>query len=146
MELLRNLFEGYPNLWGGGVAHSVLILSLVITFGIMLGKLKVAGISLGVTWILFVGIVFGHFDMNLDEHLLHFLKEFGLILIVYSIGLQVGPGFFSAFQKERPSAGFPMSMGSSASSFGTMGEVSIRMRRVRSLTGSTVNVSCGLLS
>ena len=99
MELLRNLFEGYPNLWGGGVAHSVLILSLVITFGIMLGKLKVAGISLGVTWILFVGIVFGHFDMNLDEHLLHFLKEFGLILFVYSIGLQVGPGFFSAFKK-----------------------------------------------
>ncbi len=65
----------------------------------MLGKLKVAGISLGVTWILFVGIVFGHFDMNLDEHLLHFLKEFGLILFVYSIGLQVGPGFFSAFKK-----------------------------------------------
>ena len=99
MELLRNLFEGYPNLWGGGVAHSVLILSLVIAFGIMLGKIKVAGISLGVTWILFVGIVFGHFDLNLDEHLLHFLKEFGLILFVYSIGLQVGPGFFSAFKK-----------------------------------------------
>ena len=98
MELLRNLFEGYPNLWGGG-AHSVLILSLVIAFGIMLGKIKVAGISLGVTWILFVGIVFGHFDLNLDEHLLHFLKEFGLILFVYSIGLQVGPGFFSAFKK-----------------------------------------------
>lgn len=99
MELLRNLFEGYPNLWGGGVAHSVLILSLVIAFGTMLGKIKVAGISLGVTWILFVGIVFGHFDLNLDEHLLHFLKEFGLILFVYSIGLQVGPGFFSAFKK-----------------------------------------------
>ncbi len=99
MELLRNLFEGYPNLWGGGVAHSVLILSLVIAFGIMLGKVKVGGISLGVTWILFVGIVFGHFNLNLDEHLLHFLKEFGLILFVYSIGLQVGPGFFSAFKK-----------------------------------------------
>ena len=99
MELLRNLFEGYPNLWGGGVAHSVLILSLVIAFGIMLGKIKVAGISLGVTWILFVGIVFGHFNQILDEHLLHFLKEFGLILFVYSIGLQVGPGFFSAFKK-----------------------------------------------
>lgn len=99
MELLRNLFEGYPNLWGGGVAHSVLILSLVIAFGIMLGKIKIAGISLGVTWILFVGIVFGHFNLNLDEHLLHFLKEFGLILFVYSIGLQVGPGFFSAFKK-----------------------------------------------
>lgn len=64
-----------------------------------LGKVKVAGVSLGITWILFVGIIFGHFNMNLDEHLLHFLKEFGLILFVYSIGLQVGPGFFSAFKK-----------------------------------------------
>ena len=67
MELLKNLFEGYPNLWGGGVAHSVLILSLVIAFGIMLGKIKISGISLGVTWILFVGIVFGHFNLNLNE-------------------------------------------------------------------------------
>ena len=99
MELLKNLFEGYPDLWGGGVAHSVLILSLVIAFGIMLAKIKVAGVSLGIRWILFVGIVFGHFDMTLNEHLLHFMKEFGLILFVYSIGLQVGPGFFSAFKK-----------------------------------------------
>lgn len=99
MELLKNLFEGYPDLWGGGVAHSVLILSLVIAFDIMLAKIKVAGVSLGITWILFVGIVFGHFDMTLNEHLLHFMKEFGLILFVYSIGLQVGPGFFSAFKK-----------------------------------------------
>ena len=99
MELIENLFMGYPNLWGGGVAHSVLILSLVITIGIALGKIKVAGVSLGITWILFVGIVFGHFNMNLDEHLLHFLKEFGLILFVYSIGLQVGPGFFSSFKR-----------------------------------------------
>ena len=106
MELLRNLFEGFPNLWGDGVAHSVLILSLVIACGIILGKIKVAGISLGVTWILFVGIVFGHFNLNLDEHLLHFLKEFGLILFVYSIGLQVGPGFFSAFKK----GGFTLNM------------------------------------
>lgn len=106
MELLRNLFEGYPNLWGGGVAHSVLILSLVIAFGIILAKIKIAGISLGITWILFVGIVFGHFNLSLDEHLLHFLKEFGLILFVYSIGLQVGPGFFSAFKK----GGFTLNM------------------------------------
>jgi putative transport protein len=106
MELLRNLFEGYPNLWGGGVAHSVLILSLVIALGITLSKIKIAGVSLGVTWILFVGIVFGHFNLNLDEHLLHFLKEFGLILFVYSIGLQVGPGFFSAFKK----GGFTLNM------------------------------------
>ena len=106
MELLKNLFEGYPNLWGGGVAHSVLILSLVIAFGIKLGKIKISGISLGVTWILFVGIVFGHFNLNLNEHLLHFLKEFGLILFVYSIGLQVGPGFFSALKK----GGFTLNM------------------------------------
>ena len=106
MEVLRNLFEGYPNLWGGGVAHSVLILSLTIAFGIILAKIKVRGVSLGVTWILFVGIVFGHFNMNLDEHLLHFLKEFELILFVYSIGLQVGPGFFSAFKK----GGFTLNM------------------------------------
>ena len=99
MEVLRNLFEGYPNLWGGGVAHSVLILSLTIAFGIILAKIKVRGVSLGVTWILFVGIVFGHFNMNLDEHLLHFLKEFEFILFVYSIGLQVGPSFFSSFKK-----------------------------------------------
>lgn len=99
MEFIKYLFEGYPNLWGGGVAHSVLILSLVIAFGIALAKIKVAGISLGTTWILFVGIVFGHFNLNLNEHLLHFIKEFGLILFVYSIGLQVGPGFFSAFRK-----------------------------------------------
>ncbi len=70
-----------------------------LLIGIALGKVKVAGVSLGITWILFVGIVFGHFNMNLNEHLLHFLKEFGLILFVYSIGLQVGPGFFSAFKK-----------------------------------------------
>ena len=106
MELLKNLFEGSPDLWGGGVAHSVLILSLVIAFGIMLGKVKITGISLGVTWILFVGIVFGHFNLSLNEHLLHFLKEFGLILFVYSIGLQVGPGFFSAFKK----GGFTLNM------------------------------------
>lgn len=99
MDTLRALIEGSTVLWSGGVAHSVLILSLVIAFGIMLGKVKIFGISLGITWILFVGILFGHFNIIMDEHLLHFLKEFGLILFVYSIGMQVGPGFFSAFKK-----------------------------------------------
>ena len=98
MELLHNLFMGFPNLWGGGVAHSVMILSLVISLGLLLGKIKVANISLGLTWVLFVGITFGYFCFNLDEHLLHFLKEFGLILFVYSIGLEVGPGFFASFK------------------------------------------------
>ena len=99
MEWLNSLFFGNESFWGGGVAHSVLILALVIALGIMLGKIKVAGISLGVTWILVVGIIFSHFGMRLNEHLIHFMKEFGLILFVYSIGLQVGPGFFSSFKK-----------------------------------------------
>ena len=98
MDILKNLFYGFPELWGGGVAHSVMILALVITLGLCLGKLRVKGVSLGLAWILFIGLIFGHFSLNLDEHLLHFLKEFGLILFVYSIGLEVGPGFFSSFK------------------------------------------------
>ena len=98
MDILKNLFYGFPDLWGGGVAHSVMILALVITLGLCLGKLRVKGVSLGLAWILFIGLIFGHFSLNLDEHLLHFLKEFGLILFVYSIGLEVGPGFFSSFK------------------------------------------------
>ena len=98
MEILKNLFYGFPDLWGGGVAHSVMILSLVIALGLCLGKLRVKGVSLGLAWILFIGLIFGHFSLNLDDHLLHFLKVFGLILFVYSIGLEVGPGFFASFK------------------------------------------------
>lgn len=98
MEFWNNLFEGVPDAWSGGIAHSIIILALVIALGKMLGKSKVGGISLGVTWVLFVGILFSHFGMTLDSNLLHFMKEFGLILFVYSIGLQVGPGFFSIFR------------------------------------------------
>ncbi|MDR2813224.1 MAG: putative transporter [Prevotellaceae bacterium] len=99
MEWLGNLFFGSGLSGGVSVAHSVLILALVISTGILLGKIKVAGISLGVTWILFVGIAFSHFGMKLNEHVLHFVQEFGLILFVYSVGLQVGPGFFSSLKK-----------------------------------------------
>ena len=83
----------------GGVAHSIMILAIVIAGGIALGKIKIKGISLGVTWILFVGIAAAHFGMRVDGEILHIFKEFGLILFVYSIGLQVGPGFFSSFKK-----------------------------------------------
>lgn len=93
MDWITNLF------FGTGVAHSVFIVSLAIFAGIALGKIKIAGISLGVTWILFVGIAMSHFDMVLDPTTLHFVKEFGLILFVYSIGLQVGPGFFQSLKK-----------------------------------------------
>ena len=99
MDFFRDLLVGSATQWGGGVAHSVLVLALVIAFGILFGKIKIRGISLGVTGILFIGIAFAHFGLNVNEHLLHFIKEFGLILFVYSIGLQVGPGFFASFRK-----------------------------------------------
>ena len=86
-------------LFGSGIGHSILLLAVVIFAGILLGKIKIAGISLGITWILFVGIILSHFNMRMDPQALHFLKEFGLILFVYSVGLQVGPGFFSSFKK-----------------------------------------------
>lgn len=86
-------------IFGSGIAHAVFVLSLVVSGGILLGKIKVFGISLGITWILFVGIFFGHFGLTIDEHVLHFVKEFGLILFIYSIGMQVGPSFFSSFKQ-----------------------------------------------
>lgn len=86
-------------LWGDSVAHSVLLFALVIAAGIILGKIKFFGISLGITFVLFVGILMGHFGFDIPPEVLHFMKEFGLILFVYSIGLQVGPGFFSSFKK-----------------------------------------------
>lgn len=82
-----------------GVAHSVLLVAFIIAIGLYLSRIKVAGISLGVTWILFVGIIASHFGLVLDSTTSHFIKEFGLILFIYSIGVQVGPGFFSSFRK-----------------------------------------------
>lgn len=89
----------YDLFFGQGVAHSILMFAIVIALGIVLGKVKIGGISLGITWILFVGIICSHFGMLVDDHILYFMKEFGLILFVYSVGLQVGPGFFSSFRK-----------------------------------------------
>ncbi|MDH6306462.1 putative transport protein [Parabacteroides sp. PF5-5] len=86
-------------LWGNGIAHAILILSVTIALGIQLGKIKIFGVSLGVTLVLFVGIVLGHFGFRINEEILHFFKEFGLILFVFSVGMQVGPGFFSSFKK-----------------------------------------------
>ena len=76
-----------------------MILALTIMLGILLGRVKIAGISLGATFILFIGILFGELGMKVDGGILHFFQEFGLILFVFSIGLQVGPSFFSNFKK-----------------------------------------------
>lgn len=82
-----------------GVAHSVLLLALTIAIGLAMSRIKFGGISLGVTWVLFVGIIASHFGLVLDGTTSHFVKEFGLILFIYSIGMQVGPGFFASFRK-----------------------------------------------
>ena len=83
---------------GQGIAHTMLLLFFVMGVGIYLGRFKVKGISLGSTWILFIGILVSHFGFRGDPATLHFVKEFGLILFVFSIGLQVGPGFFHSFK------------------------------------------------
>ena len=86
-------------LWGEGIGHSILLLSFVIAAGIQLGKIKVFGVSLGITLVFFVGIILGHFGFTINHNVIHFFKEFGLILFVYSVGMQVGPGFFSSFKQ-----------------------------------------------
>ena len=93
MDWISNLF------FGSGVAHSLLLLALVVAIGTFLGKIKIAGVSIGITWILFIGIIVSHFGMRVDENTLHFVKELGLIVFIYTIGLQVGPGFFASFKK-----------------------------------------------
>lgn len=85
--------------FGTGVGHSVMLLAICIAIGILLGRIKLFGISLGITFVLFVGILMGHWGITMDPHVLHFMKEFGLILFVYSVGMQVGPGFFSSFKQ-----------------------------------------------
>lgn len=138
MDILRNLFYGFPDLWGGGVAHSVMILALVITLGLCLGKIRVKGVSLGLAWILFIGLIFGHFSLNLDEHLLHFLKEFGLILFVYSIGLEVGPSFFSSFKNGGKSLNLLSIIVIALSIITTLG--------IYSISGTSITSMAGILS
>ena len=82
-----------------GIAHTILLYAFVIAMGVMIGKVKFFGVSLGVTFVLFVGILVGHLGFSANPELMHFMREFGLILFIYSIGLQVGPGFFSSFKK-----------------------------------------------
>ncbi|MDY3977885.1 MAG: putative transporter [Candidatus Onthomorpha sp.] len=89
----------YDLVFGTSVASSIILVAFTITVGIILGKVKIFGISLGITWILFVGIVLGHFGLEIDPLISSFVKDFGLILFVYSIGLQLGPGFFSSLKQ-----------------------------------------------
>lgn len=81
------------------IASTLVLYSFVIAAGIYIGKLKICGVSLGVTFVLFVGILMGHLGYIVNDNILKFVREFGLILFIFSIGLQVGPGFFSSFKK-----------------------------------------------
>ena len=92
MEWLVNLFTG------NGIATAVIVLALTIAIGLFLNRIKFGSVSLGVTWVLFVGIVLSHFGLTIDPKICHFIKEFGLILFVYSIGIQVGPSFISSLR------------------------------------------------
>ncbi len=84
---------------GDTIAHALFIYAIVIAIGVALGKVKIFGISLGTTFILFVGILAGHLGLSVHEGILKFMQDFGLILFIFSIGLQVGPGFFSSFKE-----------------------------------------------
>ena len=90
---MLNLFTG------SGVGPTILYLALSIFAGLLLGKIKIAKISLGITWVLFVGIALSACGVSLNAEMLHIIKEFGLILFVVAVGLQVGPGFFRSFRK-----------------------------------------------
>lgn len=94
MDWIINLFTTPDS-----VAHIALLYAIVISVGVLLGKVKVGGISLGVTFVLFAGIVAGHVGFTAPKPILTFVQDFGLILFVFCIGLQVGPGFFESFKR-----------------------------------------------
>ncbi len=95
MDWLLELFE--PN--NLSLPSTIILYSVVIFTGIYLGKIKIFGVSLGVTFVLFVGLLLGHFGYTTSPEVLNFLRDFGLILFIFSIGMQVGPGFFSSFKE-----------------------------------------------
>ena len=132
MNWLYNLF------FGGGIAHAVITFALVITLGILLGKIRIKGISLGITWILFAGIACSHFGMTVDDGIRHFVQEFGLILFVFSIGLQVGPSFFSSFKHGG------MTLVACATAIVLLGVATAYMLHV--ITGTSVPTMVGILS
>lgn len=100
MEWLYNLFIEHSAL------QAVVVLSLISAIGLGLGKIHIGGVSLGVTFVFFSGILAGHFGLSVDPQMLNYAESFGLVIFVYALGLQVGPGFFSSFRK----GGFTLNM------------------------------------
>ena len=94
MKWLENYATANP------VAYSILLVSLVAVVGLGFASIKIRGVGLGVTGVLFAGLIFGHFGFHLEHHTMEFLREFGLILFVFTIGLQIGPGFFASLRDQ----------------------------------------------
>ena len=119
-------------------AGAIFILALVIASGLYLAKFKVKGVSLGTTWILFMGILLGHLGLRINPVMLSFIKDFGLILFVFAIGLQVGPGFFHSFRKD----GLPMNMLSIALVLLGAGAAYV----IHLLSGENLGIMTGIMS
>ncbi len=100
MEFLSDLFTV------DSVAHTMLIIGLVASLGLLLGSVRIFGVNLGVAGVLFAGLAFGHWGFSINEHVLEFVKEFGLILFVYTIGVQVGPGITDSLKRQ----GLPLNL------------------------------------
>ena len=94
MDYINSLFIEHSAL------QAIIILSLISAIGLMVGKVRIFGISLGITFVFFTGIVAGHFGLTIDSNMLFYAETFGLVLFVYALGLQVGPGFFSSMRSE----------------------------------------------
>ena len=94
MDYLHTLFIEHSAL------QAIIVISLISAIGLMLGRIRVFGISLGITFVFFTGILAGHFGLTIDGQMLFYAETFGLVLFVYALGLQVGPGFFSSMRSE----------------------------------------------
>ena len=100
MEWLKDLILGAADNPALTTAHAVVVLGLVASLGLAVGRIPIFGVRLGVAGVLFVGLVFGHYRIGIDHTILEFARDFGLILFVYTIGLQIGPGFGASLKKQ----------------------------------------------
>ena len=94
MDYISTLFIEHSAL------QAIVVMSLISALGLVLGRIHVRGISLGITFVFFIGILAGHFGLSIDSQMLFYAETFGLVLFVYALGLQVGPGFFSSMRTE----------------------------------------------
>ena len=133
MEWLYDLFFEHSAL------QAVVIISLIIACGLGLGKIRVCGISLGVTFVFFMGILAGHLGFSIDQQMLTYAESFGLVLFVYALGLQVGPGFISSFQR----GGYKLNLlGMGVILLGTVMTISLSMCTTIPLS-DMVGILCG---